>query len=371
MFSIASTYILYNSLLIICPLLCYIAEKKNQIFMRYFAYFILMFVAATRFDIGADYETYYEIFTDIADTLQNFEFSWMDLTHEPITYIITYLFLWAPDPSICAFGFYSVLSIYFFYKIFDYYNIHTIGIAAYIITFAYFQMWDWVRQGLALAIFMYSLRFVKEEKSGKFLLCVLFATLTHYSALLTIFVYPLRNIQIRPQILGVIVFIFIIIAQTGLFAGLQQLLFGIIPYYSEIYGNTMYATQGGSSYTSNIYLLTMLCYTLMLLITPREYSFYGMLVFIGAMVYGFSGGNLAIDRIASYYTTVQTILIALLYRNSVTSKSKLIITGIFFLYLIALNRVYIYAEFRGVTPYESIFSHEYDILYFRERVDTF
>ena len=339
--------------------------------MRYFAYFILMFVAATRFDIGADYENYYHIFERIADTLQNFEFSWMDLMYEPATYILTYLFLWTPDPSIWTIGLYSTLSIYFFYKIFDYYNVHTLGIAIYIISFAYFQMWDGIRQGLAIALFIYSLRFVKEEKLGKFLLCILCATFTHYSALLMIIVYPLRNIQIRAQIFGVIVIAFMVIAQTGIFSGLQALIYSIIPYYADTYGGTMYATQGGSTYSSNIYILTMLCFALMLFITPREYSFEATLIFIGAMVYGFSGGNLNIDRIAWYFSAVQTILLALLFRNASLPRHRFIIMSIFILYLIALNRVYIYAEFRGVTPYESIFSEEYDVLYFRDRAETF
>ena len=368
MFSITATYFLYNSILFVCPLLCHLADKRNKRFLRFLAYFILIFVASIRFDIGADYENYYFSIEKIADLISYSDVSLEDcIRTEPALYLFTYLFSWISEPSIYVIGLYAIISLFLYYKIFDYYDIHTLGIITLILSFVYFQTWDWMRQGLALAICIYSTKYINENSLWKFLLCILCATLTHYSALLMLIWYPLRNVNLHTKIYGISIILIMVLGIMGLFKGLSSFFYDIIPHYSDIYYGSDHMQGGGNTYTSPTYILVMLCYSMILFICPQKYSFEATLLFIGVAIYGVSGGNLNMDRMAWYFTTIQVILLPQIYKYYIGTSRQFILSTILIVYFIIFNFVYIYGGFRGCTPYETIYSTEYQELYFRER----
>ena len=82
MFSVGATYLLYNTILFLCPLLCWYSQKKGHKYGVYIAYIILFVVSAIRYDIGFDYANYYSKFTDLTDTFRFGTFEWNQLNFE-------------------------------------------------------------------------------------------------------------------------------------------------------------------------------------------------------------------------------------------------------------------------------------------------
>jgi hypothetical protein len=52
-----------------------------------------------------------------------------------------------------------------------------------------------IRQGLACAIFLYSLKFIKENKLATYIICIILASLIHKSLIITLFLYPLCKVD--------------------------------------------------------------------------------------------------------------------------------------------------------------------------------
>jgi len=91
-----------------------------------------------------------------------------------------------------------------------------------------------MRNCIAIAIFIVSVKFIIEHKFWHFFFCILLAASFHFSALITIFFYPLLNRDIKTW---VYVLLFAVInvffADRDLLIGLITLIIGKIPFVQE------------------------------------------------------------------------------------------------------------------------------------------
>lgn len=365
------TYILYNVMAIVCPLLCFFSERKGSKWGVFIAYGIILFISATRFDIGDDYVRYTRMFEDVKEkSLETFTI--LDvLMYEPFVYILGWTFSWATYTYAYAMACYAVLIVFFYYKTFDYYNVHALGLFLLVVTWSLFQSWDGVRQNLSIAVFVYSIRFIEQRKFLKYLFFICFAMMFHYSAIIMLPCYFLSRLKSRPYILVSMVFVVFMLAEVGLMTNIHGKLAILIPYYGQIYGNSIYVQNGEGSYHSTTYILTMLLYMIVILLSRREHYVFANLLAIGAIIYAIAGGNLNFERMSWYFTPALMILVPKMLQDmqSVTEYNKMFVRYIYIimLFLALFEGVYLKANFRNVVPYDSIFLENFHYQRFRLR----
>lgn len=141
----------------------------------------------------------------------------------------------------------------------------------------FLMIYSGLRQALAIAICVYSYKFIKNKKLVKFIISVWFATFFHYSAFIFLVAYPLYNYKMKAQyrkftvVLIAVVFLFkeslfvvfgklfkeeVGVQDTG--AGLLFLVFTLVYIFCIIYGNENDENQNG---LMNIFLFTCICQT--------------------------------------------------------------------------------------------------------------
>ncbi len=91
-----------------------------------------------------------------------------------------------------------------------------------------------MRNCIAIAIFVVSVRYVIEHKFWKFLLCMLLAASFHFSAIVIILLYPFLNHNIKSWVYVVLFFLInILFADRGLVINMINSTFGRIPYVQD------------------------------------------------------------------------------------------------------------------------------------------
>lgn len=365
------TYILYNVMAIVCPLLCFFSERKGSKWGILLAYGIILFISATRFDIGDDYVRYTRMFDEVKDkSLETFTV--LDiLMCEPFVYILGWSFSWSDYTYAYAMACYAFLTLFFYYKTFEYYKVHAFGLFLFVVTWTLFQSWDGVRQNLSIAVFVYSIRFIEQRRFLNYLLFVCFAMMFHYSAIIMLPCYFLSQIKSRPYILVGLVFVFFMLAEVGLMTNIHGKLASVIPYYGQIYGNSIYVQNGEGSYHSTTYILTMFLYMIVIILSRKEHKIYANLLAIGAIIYAIAGGNLNFVRMSWYFTPALMILVPKILQDmkSVTEYNKMFVRYIYIimLFMALFEGVYLKANFRNVVPYDSIFMENFQYQRFRFR----
>jgi len=377
MFSIAETYILYNLLLVVCPLLCYLSDRTDVRWLRYAAYFLLLVVSVVRFDIGADYENHSIIFKEKGQLLQN-GFGAMTiidfLKPEPMIYLMIYLTKDLEMSYVYVFALISLFSILFVYKAFDHYKVHTLGIFMFVVSFVYFQMWDWSRQGLAISIFLYATKYIEQGNFRKYMVLMVFAVLSHFSSVVLIPFYfagkwsPTH--KNTPFFLALFLLFSIAAGVIGIFSNLHDRITSMIPFYSQLYAGSEYTQNGVGTYRSTTYILSMLTFCAVVFLSSEKHMRLTSLLALGALIYAVAGGNLNFIRMAWPLTSLVMIIVPLSFRDvdiETYNKRYVRYLYILLLYVAVFEGVYIKANFRDVVPYETIFSKEFDQQSFRIR----
>lgn len=386
MFSVTLTYILYDSLLLLCPILCSHYDivghtvnkqwtnnrEKRNINYAILGYLILFIVLAFRYDIGADYENYAEGILDLVG-LYNSNYSLMevlsDFNKEPAIPLLSYLFRGLDYPHLWVLGIMSLGYIILIFKVFDNYKIHGLGVFVLIISYVYFQSMDWVRQSMSFVIFLYSFRHLENGNFWKYFLGICCAGLFHYTSLFLLLLYFLRNIKIGVNYLSLITFSVFILAELGILDTFHDLLQMLVVFYNDGYATSDHMIFGTGTYHTTTFILTMLWYQIWLYLSKYVHLPYlSLFFFIGIILYAISGGNLLVDRIAYYFTSLQIIIIPLVYRKiSLDKAKKFVMIFVFVMQFVIFNYVYIGAGFRGCVPYESILSTNCENTQFRFR----
>ncbi len=363
--------------MLVCPLFSYLTDKTNNRMGVYTAYGILLVVSVFRFDIGADYLNHSEMFADRAMRL-NYGFNTLSLIDllkpEPLIYLMIFITKDLPMSYVYVFALISLGTIYFIYKTFEYYHIHTIGLFVFIVTFAYFQAFDWARQGLAMSMFLYSTRYMEERKFHKYVLFMICAVLCHYSSVILFPFYAFGRFMPKHHLVPIIITGFLLmmlaLGVIGVFSSMHDKITRFIPFYGQVYSNSIYTQNGVGTYRTPTYIASMLCFSAVVFMSNPKHSYLSVLLGIGATIYAIAGGNLNFIRMAWPLTTIQIILIPLAFKSENVIEYNKIFTRYIFMFLMMVfifEWVYIHANFRDVVPYETIFSDEFSRQIFRIR----
>ncbi|WP_392340470.1 EpsG family protein [Moritella marina] len=178
-------------------------------FHRSISWFFLFFVAAFRYNVGTDYIAYHEMYI-YKDKMYE---------HKEIGYRLFVDFFSNVGFSPQFFFFlFSLLTLFLFYKgysyIFNNERFYFYLATLLFIPFYYFATLNVVRQALAASIFFYSIRFILEKSFFKYLICILIASLFHYSAIVCLILYLTSKVKFsnyRKYLLYIVFVLFIII----------------------------------------------------------------------------------------------------------------------------------------------------------------
>lgn len=361
-----STFIFYTVVFAGLYALARTGEKKNNQKYIIWAYILIFLLTAIRYDTGNDYRGYYTGLEYLSGYLfdggKSLSVIWDNYLYlsgnEPTYFFFAYIFHWLPYPALFIIGAYSAISIYFFYKAFDEYKIHSYAFIMFFATGFLFWYWDLIRQSVAIAIFFFSLKYIRDGKLWKYVLVIVIAMLFHYSAVFLLLLYPLRYINLNRWIyVGVIMASVVVLFLGFSFDNVFDYI-GNLPFY-DTYENDK---RIGQHYEGFGYKLRMTCYAMVAAVSVlklgKEDGYLKGIITIGTVLLLMSQGNLLIDRIAVY--VYYTVIIGFAYAmknssNIYAAACRLLIVALFVLQ----GKSIIDGSDRGCSPYKTVFSDDF------------
>jgi transmembrane protein EpsG len=362
------TLIFYFTVIISCTILTMNWSKTQSREIRIkLAYAVLALVSIFRYDIGNDYSEYVFRINELFMYTSFENLSLFDEGLEPFFLLIVFLFKSFAFSYFWIIGIYSILGVFVIYKIFSHYNIHYYAFLMIFINGLLFSSWDWIRQGVAIVIFLYAIRFIKEHNFKKYLIYILLAATSHLSVLILLPFYFISRIPPMRLVYIVVILGLAFFASGSEFQQTFDLILRFSPIWYEPGENSLSFVQ----FTSEMYKIRIIFYSLVwcgiIYYLPNEEKVLINLLFVGAVLFIIANGALNLMRIANYFVFTTTISLPLVLRYLKTKKTKLKINIgryvirvlLFGLVLFFINDVLSNSGVRGCVPYKSVFSKDF------------
>lgn len=173
-------------------------DKRLYTICQGFAIFIITVFSVIRYDIGFDYQTYFNfIESGNEERIEKFE---------PLSYCLMYLARMTEYPPM-VFILFGVLTYWFMYKGIAKNSVNFgLSIVIYISLFYLFSLGA-IRQALAMSVCIFNYTYLRERKWKAFVFYAIIATLIHYSGAISFFIYPIyHRLKFKYLIIGSILF---------------------------------------------------------------------------------------------------------------------------------------------------------------------
>ena len=165
-------------------------NKCTKIMFSILSALPLFAVAAFRYGVGNDYFSYADYFNN-SSHIQYMEYGFDLLIRIIRNFTTNYVALFV----VC-----SVIFFYFIFKAIYEQSINpTLSIFLFICAPYYFEFFSGMRQMMAVAIFLYSIKYIKQRKLLHYIILNLIGASLHSSSLIFIPIYWLYNIKITPK----------------------------------------------------------------------------------------------------------------------------------------------------------------------------
>ncbi|MBE6151814.1 MAG: EpsG family protein [Firmicutes bacterium] len=239
--------LIYIFVAILTILLLHFSKRMNNLktkkMLIIISFSILFIVSGFRYCVGTDFDNYASWFFQI-NTLKDIHISSFGFD---VLILLIKLFT---NNSQWLFIITSFIILLLIYKaILNEKDDYDLILYLFITLIFYCSSFNGIRQWIAIAILMNSLKFIREKNFYKYLICVLAASLFHITALNTIILYFLLNLKYKDTI-KVILFVlaFLILKITNITEIFILIVKHILPsYYAKytITGYDIYAIRGG------------------------------------------------------------------------------------------------------------------------------
>lgn len=182
-------------------------NKKYKIYLGCSIFLISVLIGGLRYNTGTDWAQYYFFFTD-NHTFENFENSPFEYGYILLNYLLKSI---TEQYNILLIVMTAMVCLLKFSCIFRYAHFPLVVL---LLNFA-FYLGDFfaVRQILALAITVYSVRYIIEKDLKRFLLFLLFAVLFHRTAIIFLFAYWIFPMKINLKHVVVVIFACLALSQ--------------------------------------------------------------------------------------------------------------------------------------------------------------
>lgn len=348
-------------------------DKMVKLFFVILSAFLLFSTSGLKYETGVDWYDYNVWLNEIdpINKLTNSNNNILDglnLGYNIIMSIIKYfngtmqlVYFFAALTSACL----LVNSLY------RYTDFHCIGILLYYTLLFFFLDLSGIRQGIALGIFFYSIKFIYEKRASKYFFFILLATLIHWSAFFLILVYFLANIEFKSWVLGIFFFIgfFIFILN---FHWLEGVILAFFPYLeNELLAAKLVVYTTNSSLAVertlgpftilNIFFCTII-FCVSILNRNRlgkQYPYFNIflnifMLQIFAFFYLFEFLDLS-ERLKFYFLVSNLVLLPYFISLVRSNLSRYLVYGCIVLYALIAGRAYIFeADFTiAYHPYQN------------------
>lgn len=338
-----------------------LGEKWDRL-LTYSIFLILFFLSGFRFETGRDWRPYTEEFSFIprisdvllrGDSLKEHPFEigyrFLSSVFKNIDDNIQLLFLF------CSF----VTLIFIFLSIKRYTKYKYIIFLGFFARPYFFTNFAVIRQGIALSISLYALRFLEENKKIKYILYIGIASLFHVSVLVFLINLIIRNFKIRRKIYLLIILLLVVLNYNGNL--IFQLMNGF-PTGSRfaIYLKTI--NEGATLFIFNSFYIKFITF-IMLWINREELekkvkylNIFELLNIFGLilLILFFPFGEM-FNRIIMYYEI--PTLICLSYLLYLENKIKRILSLFFMILYITITFILIMKHWNvDLLPYKSFFN---------------
>lgn len=280
---------------------------------------LLAILFGFRYDIGVDYFSYKEIYeTSFSGNLRQ------SITESGVEYIyalISHLLYHAGAPYYIMFFVMALIPMCFFTAAFKEQQFLIVYALFFLAsTGVLFWFFNIQRQGIAFFILLYSLKYIKEKKLGRFLLCVAIASGFHISSVLFVFCYIFTYFKpstlFNPIILGIIYIAFIIFAPY-----LREILIDIVSVFLtgkySYYVNSIQTWE--MSIGSGLGILSMHVIDLVLILSARSlcnyyseyrYDIYFRIFFVGTLFANIASTNMVLSRFPFCFVSMRAVLLS-------------------------------------------------------------
>lgn len=222
-------YIIIILLVVVSSFLdCVNINEKARVLIILGLLFILVLFAGTRFETGNDWTEYTKVFKQLpeADTMLSNPALFALFRMEP-GYILFNSIVKSFGGTIDIVFFISALfTVFFLFGTFKHYSFFCFLAVLLYMRYGYLQTNTmFVRQGIAISIFFYSLRYIQNRNPVRYILLILIATSFHTSAILTLPFYFIVDRQYKT-----LTIVLLIIISVGLsFIDISKLLAVVLP----------------------------------------------------------------------------------------------------------------------------------------------
>lgn len=215
---------------------------------------------------------------------------------------------------------------------------------------------DQVRQGIALGIFLFSIKFIRNEQLSKFLICITLAFLFHYSALILVFVYYIRFIKLSKFWWVVLISGTYLGFQLGVFYETIFKLIELIPHYGDLYitRQKFFEIELGGSGLS-ILFRNVLAFIFIISLSNINSNIYAKIYLTGLVLGNIVVGFMPAERVTYFLYYVHIFAFPMLLNTNKKIGKQL------FYFIVLLSLVFFTfqnlfgLEKHGAIPYRTIF----------------
>lgn len=180
-------------------------EKKNKIFL--IISFLQMFIIAAirNIDVGTDLQNYIPFYErcETYSWAQILEPGLKEYGYRIYNKVLSLLSI-SDQLFLTITAGISLIGVYYIIK--KYSKNYFLSTYIYIAFNFYIFIFSGLRQSIAMSIGMLSIKYIDERKFCKFLILILLASTFHMSALILLLMYFIKNIEVKPKMLPIILF---------------------------------------------------------------------------------------------------------------------------------------------------------------------
>ena len=329
----------------------YSALVKSYRMWAVLSFLPLFMISALRYDVGTDYKAIYEEFFYAINSggaeFKEFGFNLLN----KITYCIV------DDPAL-MFAVVSLMTLFFMFMAFYQQSVNpSFSIFVFVIGTFYFNTMNQMRQTLAMAIFLYAMKYIEKRDPIRYFLWILFAFTMHFSAIIYVpiyFLYHFRvNVKLNLMLLAVVVL------STPIMKIIIRVIISLTPY--GWYLDSVYGGAGFSlvQFVFNLTILYILyfCYLHGEDVEDKKLNLMLHMHFFAVCFAIYSAAIPQSNRLIISMTVVIPLLVPRALLCIKNMKRRIVIWGIFLFVLILrfIHDIYIQGWF-DVLPYQTIFA---------------
>ena len=342
--------IVFITLLLI--LFVYATCVKRSIYIFITGFFLFLLAGFRSWRVGTDTPDYHWMYNVLHTTTVTEVFTHME---KGFLYFNKCLLLLSDNSQFLLFTSSAIIVGSVFLCFYKYSRYAALSTFLYAVDLYFFHLTG-MRQGLAMAILMFTIPLVQQRRWIWFLTLVSLAATFHHSALLFLAVYPISKKTLTPKTIGITILVSFLC--IWLFPLFSQIVFKVFPDYqayteSVWFGNDVkLASIMKILISASIFFFSWITWRKLSSKLQDENHLFINLSLLGLCIMLISIKATVLERAAFYFTFFNTILLpnmVICYSKNVQYLITLVIIVLFILY--ALITTFLRPDWMGVIPY--------------------